>query len=227
MHRSRTSASSIGTTGDSSRLSRRAASGGRLRERRSTGPRILPTIAVVPFSVLAGENEQSIIGQLLAHEIIARLLHAKEFVVISRMSTRAFCGSARLADIGAWLSRLSPGTAKSEATACRYSLSLQTPPRKVIGPTVRMCRSAPCRKATPISSATSWQRRALRCSCMSLGGCHNRSRRSKTIRSLWQQSTSCTALHRAALPCRRLLELLVNGCRIMRCLKLGWLDGMS
>src|SRR5262249_43527454 len=43
-------------------------------------------------------------GQLLAHEIIARLSQLKEFGVISRMSTRAFCGrSACLSDIGAWL----------------------------------------------------------------------------------------------------------------------------
>jgi adenylate cyclase len=71
-------------------------------ERRIAGPRILPAIAVVPFSV--SNSEKSIIGQLLAHEIIVRLSQAKGFDVISRMSTRAFCGrSARLSDIGAWL----------------------------------------------------------------------------------------------------------------------------
>jgi TolB-like protein len=67
-------------------------------------PRILPAVAVIPFTVSSNENKQGVIGQLLAHEIIAYLSQAKEFAVISRMSTRAFCGrSARLADIGTWL----------------------------------------------------------------------------------------------------------------------------
>jgi TolB-like protein len=66
--------------------------------------RIQPAVAVIPFSVSSPEPEQRIIGQLLAHEIIASLSQVKEFAVISRMSTRAFCGrSARLSDIGAWL----------------------------------------------------------------------------------------------------------------------------
>jgi adenylate cyclase len=73
------------------------------RERRSAA-RILPAIAVVPFSVCNGRSNESIMGQLLAHEIIARLSQAKEFDVISRLSTRVFSGrSASLADIGAWL----------------------------------------------------------------------------------------------------------------------------
>ena len=72
-------------------------------ERRSA-TRILPAIAVVPFSVSNGRGNESIMGQLLAHEIIARLSQAKEFDVISRLSTRVFSGrSASLADIGAWL----------------------------------------------------------------------------------------------------------------------------
>ena len=66
--------------------------------------RIHPAVAVIPFSVSSPEPEQRIIGQLLAHEIITSLSQVKEFTVISRMSTRAFCGrSARLSDIGAWL----------------------------------------------------------------------------------------------------------------------------
>ena len=66
--------------------------------------RIQPAVAVIPFSVSSPEPEQRIIGQLLAHEIITSLSQVKEFAVISRMSTRAFCGrSARLSDIGAWL----------------------------------------------------------------------------------------------------------------------------
>jgi adenylate cyclase len=66
--------------------------------------RIQPAVAVIPFSVSSPEPEQRIIGQLLAHEIITSLSQVKEFTVISRMSTRAFCGrSARLSDIGAWL----------------------------------------------------------------------------------------------------------------------------
>jgi adenylate cyclase len=66
--------------------------------------RIQPAVAVIPFSISSPEPEQRIIGQLLAHEIITRLSQVKEFAVISRMSTRAFCGrSARLSDIGAWL----------------------------------------------------------------------------------------------------------------------------
>jgi DNA-binding SARP family transcriptional activator/TolB-like protein len=75
-------------------------------ERPVADPRIQPAIAVVPFSVSGSENAnaQGVIGQLLAHEIIEHLSRAKEFTVISRMSTRAFCGrSARLPDIGAWL----------------------------------------------------------------------------------------------------------------------------
>jgi adenylate cyclase len=73
-------------------------------ERRAADLRIQPAIAVIPFSVAGSESEQAIIGQLLAHEIIARLCQAKDFTVISRMSTRAFCGrSASLPDIGAWL----------------------------------------------------------------------------------------------------------------------------
>src|SRR5262249_4436733 len=68
------------------------------------GPRIAPAIAVVPFSVSNGRSGQSIIGHLLAHEIIARLSQSKEFDVISRLSTRAFCGHrARLSDFGARL----------------------------------------------------------------------------------------------------------------------------
>jgi len=66
--------------------------------------RIQPAVAVIPFSVSSPEPEQRIIGQLLAHEIITSLSQIKEVTVISRMSTRAFCGrSARLSDIGAWL----------------------------------------------------------------------------------------------------------------------------
>jgi adenylate cyclase len=66
--------------------------------------RIQPAIAIIPFSVSSHEPEQRIIGQLLAHEIISSLSQVKEFTVISRMSTRAFCGrSARLSDIGTWL----------------------------------------------------------------------------------------------------------------------------
>ena len=67
-------------------------------------PRIQPAVAIIPFSVSSPDAEQHIIGQLLAHEIIAHLSQVKEFAVISRMSTRAFCGrSARISDIGAWL----------------------------------------------------------------------------------------------------------------------------
>ncbi|HEY7084740.1 MAG TPA: BTAD domain-containing putative transcriptional regulator [Hyphomicrobiaceae bacterium] len=73
------------------------------RERRSAA-RILPAIAVVPFSVSNGGGNEKIMGQLLAHEIIAHLCQAKEFDVISRLSTRVFAGrNASVADIGAWL----------------------------------------------------------------------------------------------------------------------------
>ncbi|MBO0740348.1 MAG: hypothetical protein J2P51_02835 [Hyphomicrobiaceae bacterium] len=72
-------------------------------ERRSAA-RILPAIAVVPFSVSNGRGNESIMGQLLAHELIARLSRAREFDVISRLSTRVFSGrNASVADIGAWL----------------------------------------------------------------------------------------------------------------------------
>src|SRR5262249_47959538 len=75
-----------------------------MARKRRNAARILPAIAVVPFSVSNGRGNESIMGQLLAHEIIARLSQAKEFDVISRLSTRVFSGrSARLADIGAWL----------------------------------------------------------------------------------------------------------------------------
>jgi|GEM_PF-724985 len=71
---------------------------------RHRASRILPAIAVVPFSVSNGRGNESIMGQLLAHEIIARLSRAKEFDVISRLSTRVFSArSASLADVGAWL----------------------------------------------------------------------------------------------------------------------------
>jgi adenylate cyclase len=73
-------------------------------ERRSGDPRILPSIAVMPFSVSNSHGRQNIIGHILAHEIIAHLSQAKEFDVISRLSTRALCGRrARLSDIGALL----------------------------------------------------------------------------------------------------------------------------
>jgi len=72
-------------------------------ERRATA-RVLPAIAVVPFSVSNGRGNESVMGQLLAHEIIARLSRAKEFDVISRLSTGVFSGrSASVADIGSWL----------------------------------------------------------------------------------------------------------------------------
>ena len=73
------------------------------KELAAADPRILPAIAVVPFSVSSTEHQQGIIGQLLAHEIISHLCQAKEFAVISRMSTRAFSGRARLSDIRTWL----------------------------------------------------------------------------------------------------------------------------
>lgn len=63
-----------------------------------------PFYALQPFSVSNNHSGQNIIGHLLAHEIIACLSREKEFEVISRLSTRAFCGhSARLSDIGARL----------------------------------------------------------------------------------------------------------------------------
>jgi len=73
-------------------------------EGRIAGSQILPAIAVVPFSVSNSHSSRNIIGQLLAHEIIARLSRANEFDVISRLSTRTICGSgARLTDVGARL----------------------------------------------------------------------------------------------------------------------------
>jgi adenylate cyclase len=69
---------------------------------RSTGARLQPAIAVIPFAVSNGA--QDVLGQLLAHELIERLSRSKEFAVISRMSTRAFGGRMLgLADIKGWL----------------------------------------------------------------------------------------------------------------------------
>jgi adenylate cyclase len=95
----------IGVTGDPVRAYRAGPpEAAAAHELRVLYPRKQPAVAIIPFSVSSPETEQHIIGQLLAHEIIARLSQVREFAVISRMSTRAFCGrSARLSDIGAWL----------------------------------------------------------------------------------------------------------------------------
>jgi len=95
----------IGVTGDPVRAYRAGPPAtATSHEARVAHSRVQPAIAIIPFSVSSAEAKQAIIGQLLAHEIIARFSQAQECAVISRMSTRAFCGrSARLSDIGAWL----------------------------------------------------------------------------------------------------------------------------
>jgi class 3 adenylate cyclase/TolB-like protein len=51
-----------------------------------------PTVAVIPFVERSGEPDHSIVGEVLADEIIAALSRSSDLNVISRLSTTAFRG---------------------------------------------------------------------------------------------------------------------------------------
>jgi adenylate cyclase len=53
-------------------------------------PRLRPTIAVVPFAERADQPEHSVVGEVLADEIISALSRSSELNVISRLSTTVF-----------------------------------------------------------------------------------------------------------------------------------------
>lgn len=53
-------------------------------------PELLPSIAVIPFSVRGTEPEHLMLGEMLADEIIAALSRTSELHVISRLSTTVF-----------------------------------------------------------------------------------------------------------------------------------------
>lgn len=53
---------------------------------------LLPTIAVIPFSDRGVEQEQKVLGEVLADEIIGTLSRSSDLNVISRLSTTAFRG---------------------------------------------------------------------------------------------------------------------------------------
>ncbi len=60
-------------------------------------PELLPSIAVIPFSVRGTEPEHLMLGEMLADEIIAALSRTSELHVISRLSTTVFRGAQVLA----------------------------------------------------------------------------------------------------------------------------------
>ena len=65
---------------------------------------LAPSIAVVPFASRNAANDQGVIGEILAEEIIRRLSHSSDLKVVSRLSTTAFSGrNASLGEIGAHL----------------------------------------------------------------------------------------------------------------------------
>ena len=51
-----------------------------------------PSIAVIPFSSHNLANDNGVVGEILAEEIIRRLSHASNLKVVSRLSTTAFSG---------------------------------------------------------------------------------------------------------------------------------------
>ena len=60
-------------------------------------PELLPSIAVIPFSVRGTEPEHLMLGEMLADEIIAALSRTSELHVISRLSTHRVPGAQVLA----------------------------------------------------------------------------------------------------------------------------------
>jgi adenylate cyclase len=56
----------------------------------AAAPDLLPTVAVIPFTARTSEPEHSVVGEVLADDIIAALSHTSEMHVISRLSTTAF-----------------------------------------------------------------------------------------------------------------------------------------
>ena len=63
-----------------------------------------PSIAVIPFASHNLANDNGVVGEILAEEIIRRLSHASELKLVSRLSTTAFSGrNAALQEIGAHL----------------------------------------------------------------------------------------------------------------------------
>ncbi|KRQ15874.1 hypothetical protein AOQ71_07480 [Bradyrhizobium manausense] len=64
-----------------------------------------PSIAVVPFTSRNLCNDNGVVGEILAEEIIRRLSHWSDLKLVSRLSTTAFSGrNASLEEIGAHLS---------------------------------------------------------------------------------------------------------------------------
>ena len=51
-----------------------------------------PSLAIVPFTVLGGEGEQSVLGEVLAEEMIRSLCRSNELSIISRLSTTVLRG---------------------------------------------------------------------------------------------------------------------------------------
>ena len=51
---------------------------------------LLPTVAVIPFAARAGEPQHSVVGEVLADDIIAALSQTADMHVISRLSTTVF-----------------------------------------------------------------------------------------------------------------------------------------
>jgi class 3 adenylate cyclase/TolB-like protein len=51
---------------------------------------LLPTVAVIPFTARTSEPQHSVVGEVLADDIIAALSHTSDMHVISRLSTTAF-----------------------------------------------------------------------------------------------------------------------------------------
>jgi adenylate cyclase len=63
-----------------------------------------PSIAIIPFTSHDVANDQGVIGEILAEEIIRRLSQASDLKMVSRLSTTAFSGrNAPVQEIGAHL----------------------------------------------------------------------------------------------------------------------------
>src|SRR5690606_1758074 len=63
----------------------------------SAGP-VQPSIAVIPFESRDSDEKHSLIGCLLADELLTKLSTTKEFAVISRLSSRTFRGRSASQD---------------------------------------------------------------------------------------------------------------------------------
>ena len=69
----------------------------------SVTPELQPTVAVIPFTA-RGEEPRTVLGEVLADEIIGALSRAAELNVISRLSTTVFRGrEASLGEVGGYL----------------------------------------------------------------------------------------------------------------------------